>query len=190
MFLHHIITLQDDDPVNQMYRQQLLYPAPNWGNEIKEIRKYYGLTKSDVEIGEISKDVWRAEVKKKVKEKALNNLNNEAMQQKKAQDLLPYSVLSPQEYISKLSPKQARIIFHIRTGTIDLRSIRKYTYGDNTSCRLCQEEDETVLHIVNHCPKLGRTWQITNIHTTDCNELREIANRAAEFEKNVEDAGK
>ena len=189
-FLHHIVTLELNDPVKQLYQQQLQYPAPNWANEIKEIRKWYNLTKSDVEIAEISKEVWKAEVKKKVREKALDELNCEALEQKKAQDLVPYSTFSPQNYISELSPRHARIIFHIRTGSIDLRSVRKYTYGDNTSCRLCHNEDESVEHVVNSCTELGVTLEITNIYTADCTELKKIAQRFVVFQTKIDEAEK
>jgi hypothetical protein len=187
MKLHHIVTLEDDeDPVKKQYEQQLLYPAPNWANEVGNLRKRYNLIRTDTEIAKLSKDTWKNEVTKKVSEKALADLNSEAKEQKKAQNLLPYPLLSRQNYMSDLSPKHARIIFHIRTGTIDLRSIRKYTYGNNTSCRLCLSEDETVEHVTNKCPKMGCTTQITNIYTTDCKELTEMAKRFAEFKKKVD----
>jgi hypothetical protein len=185
-FLHHIITLHKSDPVRQQYEQQLLYPAPNWANEVLQLRKTYNLAQSDVEIADIPKETWKNEVKKKVRDVALEDLSNKANEQKKSQNLLPYTELSCQEYMTTLSPKFARKIFHIRTRTVDIRSIRKYTYGDNVSCRLCQNEDETIEHITNKCPNIGRSTQI-NIYTTNCNCLKEMAKRFVEFDKKIEE---
>ena len=92
-----------------------------------------------------------------------------------------------QEYVDKLPPKLARKIFHIRTGTIDLRGVREYRYGENTLCRLCHAEDETVEHVVNNCNELERTRQIDNIFTTECGELKEMAVRCIAFDDKLEE---
>ena len=85
-----------------------------------------------------------------------------------------------------LSPKNARKVFHIRTGTIDLRGTRKYKYGDNTACRLCHTDNETVEHVTNICPNIRRSQIITNIYTTDCAELEEMAKRCYEFDNAID----
>jgi endonuclease/exonuclease/phosphatase (EEP) superfamily protein YafD len=126
-----------------MYQQQLKYPAPNWTNEILQLRATYNIEETDLEVAELSKEQWKKKVNEKVREKALVDLNDEAKSQKNAQSLLPYKTLSQQDYIVDLPPKQARKIFHIRTGTIDLRSIRKYSYNDAT-CSVCQTGIESV----------------------------------------------
>ena len=77
-YLHHILTLEDDDPVKQSYQQQLLYPmAPNWANEVMDIRKKYSIIESDSEIANLSKDRWKHIAKDKVNPIALENLNQE-----------------------------------------------------------------------------------------------------------------
>ena len=55
-------------------------------------------------------------------------------------------------------------------------------YGENTLCRLCNTEDETVEHVVNNCKELERTRQIDNIFTTECGELKEMAVRCIAFD--------
>ena len=162
-FLHHILTLPDNDPVKFTYQQQLLYSYPNWANEVGELRRQYNLTETDAEIEVKSKDAWKRLVKKKVEIKALECLNKEAEGKRIASRLCPYMKYARQEYIDRLPPKLARKIFHIRTGTIDLRGVREYTYGENTLCRLCHAEDETVEHVVNNCNELERSRKINNI---------------------------
>ena len=66
-FLHHIINLQDDDPVKTTYCQQLKYPyEPNWANTVVALRRKYGIGERDDEIVEISKERWKGIVKAKV----------------------------------------------------------------------------------------------------------------------------
>ena len=144
----------------------------------------------DSEIANLGKDAWKRSVKTKVRAQALSDLNSEAAEQKNGANLIPYNDLSAQEYIKILTPKQARKIFHIRTGTIDIRGVRKYTYGDDTSCRLCEDAVESVEHIVNHCCKIDRLSQIKDLFTNNIEELREISHRCILFDKKVEETKK
>ena len=185
-FLHHILTLPSDDPVHHTYMQQLMYQAPNWGNEIKHLRKKYDLQETDEEVASLSKEEWKRLVKRKVRAKALDKLNDEAEGQKNSSNLPRYENLQRQEYISTLTPKKARKIFHIRTNTIDLKAVRKYKYGNDTMCRLCSQEPETIEHVVNDCTAIDRTCLIDNVFTINCEELDEIAKRCIEFDNKVD----
>ena len=78
----------------------------------------------------------------------------------------------------------------MRTGTVDLKSVRKYRYGDDTNCRLCGGDDENVNHVVNECPAIHRGDKVINVHSTDCEELLELSNRCINFDTQVEEAGK
>lgn len=184
-FLHHVLTRSDNDPVNKTYTEQLRYPAPNWANEVHQLRTKYHIEETDPEITETSKEAWKRNVKEKVMQRALEELNEAAAKQTHAQNLPAYNKLESQEYMFSLQPKEARKIFHIRTGTINLRGVRKYAYQEN-NCRLCGINPETVEHVVNVCPKIERTHQIDNVYTTNCEELAEIANRCIRFDSNVE----
>ena len=186
-FLHHILTLPDNDPVKFTYQQQLLYSYPNWANEVGELRRQYNLTETDAEIEVKSKDAWKRSVKKKVEMAALECLNKEGEGKRIASNLCPYMKYVRQEYVDRLPPKLARKIFHIRTGTIDLRGVREYTYGDNTLCRLCHAEDETVEHVVNNCNELERSRKINNIFTTECEDLKEMAVRCIAFDDKLDE---
>ena len=184
-FLHHILTLPETDPVRLTYQEQLRYLAPNWANEVSNLREEYRILESDAEIADLSKDVWKKCVKKVVTARALEDLHKEAESQQHSENLLPYDNLAAQKYVAALAPKYARKIFHIRTHTIDLRGVRRYMYDDNPSCRLCDADNETVDHVVNSCPAVGEPGCI-DIYTTDIDKLREIARRCIEFEEKVE----
>ena len=187
-YLHHILTLEDDDPVKQSYQQQLLYPmAPNWANEVMNMRKMYNIIESDSVVANLSKDRWKHIIKDKVNAIAMDNLNLEIKDQKHAHNLPPFTELTKQQYMEDLPPKLCRKVFHVRTGTVDLRGVREYMYGDNNMCRLCGAETESVEHVVNLCPEITRTTQIEHIFTTNCKELREVAERCLEFDQKIDD---
>ena len=183
-YLHHILTLPEVDPVRLTYQQQLQYSAPNWANEILMLRAVYKIKETDEEIAGLQKESWKEKVKKIVRAKALSDLKEEARSQKCSERLL-YNELVAQKYISALTPKYARKIFHMRTNTIDMRAVRRYKYGENSSCRLCGDESETVDHVINHCTQTGSSEYI-DIFTTDVIELEEIARRCVEFDNKID----
>ena len=67
-FLHHILTLEESDPVRKTYDQQLKYPfEPNWGNTVNELRTMYGISQTNEDISQLSKEMWKRIVKERVK---------------------------------------------------------------------------------------------------------------------------
>lgn len=188
-FLHHIINLQDDDPVKTTYYQQMKYPyEPNWANAVVELRSKYDVGVDDDEISMVSKESWKRIVKAKVYMYVMEELKEKAMLQKHAQQLSYPSKLQMQNYMSHLPSINARKIFHIRSGTIDLRAHRKYKYGENVSCRLCNGGTEDANHVVNECPAISRQDERLDILTTDCDELLEISKRCLNFDTQVDEA--
>ena len=81
------------------------------------------------------------------------------------------------------------IIFHIRSGTVDLKCNRKYKYGDDTCCRLCGINDESVHHVVNECPLIHRE-NVMDPYSDNCDELLEVSNRCLKFDEKVEEIEK
>ena len=190
-FLYHILTLEDGDPVKTTYRQQLNYPyEPNWGNAIVQLKLKYAISETDEEISQLSKEGWKRLVKTRVKSYALKELLDKASLQKHAQNITLPSELQKQDYLTQLPSANARKIFHIRTGTVDLKGHRKYLYGEDTVCRLCGGNNEDVGHVVNDCPAIPRNETVLIISTTDCQELMEISRRCLLFDTKVDDIKK
>ena len=179
-FLHHILNLEEGDPVKQVYQEQLKYSAErNWGNEVKELRLKYNIVETDAEICMLTKESWKCLIKKKLQLHALEVLNTEMNELKHGGKIL-YEKLVPQKYLSMLQPAQARKMFHVRTGTIDLKCVRKYWYSDKI-CRLCEQFDESVEHVVNVCHNVPRSSHISNLFTDDIDEMKMIADRLIKF---------
>ena len=98
-FLHHILNLSTDDPVLQMYYEQLSLPRENnWANECILLRKYYGITLSDKEIKEKSKEMYKTIIEVAVEKVAFEELTSEASNKSKLK-LLKYEERSIQPYL-------------------------------------------------------------------------------------------
>ena len=62
----------------------------------------------------------------------------------------------PNDPINHLSRKEQTIIFRLRTRHIPLNHhLSKITSDKNPTCSLCQNQDETVHHILYECPALS-----------------------------------
>ncbi len=150
LFFHHIINLDDDDPVNKTYLSQLNLPyEKNWGNHMKSTLEFYNL--DTFNVMDMSKDKWRDIIKEAVYNKAFQSLKDEIGSKSKTKHL-SFNHVTPQPYLFHCSTKVGAILFRIRSKNIECKANRKTTSLDFT-CRLCNAEDENQEHIVN-CPAL------------------------------------
>ena len=187
-YLHHIVGLEEDDPVLSAYTEQIKYKyAPNWGNDVKILRSKYGINQTDEEVKSMSKRRWKKIVKTTITASTLNQLSEEARKQKRASNLLPYNEFKTQKYISNFPTPLARKLFHARLGILDIKGLRTYKYGNDLKCRLCEGDDENVDHIVNICPSISRTNLIQSVYTNNEEEMKEVARRCQEFCNKVDD---
>ena len=68
MFLHDILTLEDDDPVKRTYQEQSTIPDENnWKKEVSELRLSYEIDEGAEEIAGQSKEQWKVKVHSKEK---------------------------------------------------------------------------------------------------------------------------
>ena len=183
-FLHHILSLENHDPVKQMFEfQQLLPYEKNWANEVLPLLEEYQL--SDYEICNVSKDAWKRRVTDNVSQAAFNKLTSYIKDKTKTKHL-SYSSFCPQPYMSQFKHKHASILFKLRSFSVDCRANRKSS-NNSLSCRLCNSEDETQLHIVN-CPivrKDNPLVDMTRIFQSDFSggdeDVLELCRRVDEF---------
>ena len=64
----------------------------------------------------LSKQMWKQLIKKKIKEKAIKEIEVSRMNQEKGKLIETYSSFSAQEYIRYLPPDKARIFFEAKAG--------------------------------------------------------------------------
>ena len=146
MFLHHIVHLDEDDPVKFMWENmKVLEEETNWWSSVKVLMKKYDIKLKEVE--ESSRESFKKLVKEKLQKVAHMELSAECKSKKKTSALI-FPALEAQDYLNHLYPAQARIVFQCRSKTLDIKDHRSYKYKD-TVCRKCGVEEETVQHITN-----------------------------------------
>ena len=146
MFLHHIVHLKDDDPVKQMWENmKFLSRESNWWSSIRRILEEYEVGLEEVKNS--SRESFKALIKRKISDTALKELTKDCTEKTKTSSL-HYTALKPQDYLSHLYPKQARIIFQCRSKTLDIKVHRSYKFNDRV-CRKCGIDEETIQHITN-----------------------------------------
>ena len=182
-FLHHVLTLSEDDPVFRTYKEQRKYIMErNWANEIIELRETYEL--QEIDVGELSKKKWKRLVKKNIRRKALDELCKERATLSRATEYPEEKQLAPKKYLTDLNAVHARILFRLRCKNWDLKEWRQYMYED-MSCRLCEQEDETLEHVLCCCGEVGREPPLQrdnlNVYTEDHETQMKLVKRAKSF---------
>ena len=150
VFLHKILQLPIDDPVNQMFTNMQLFSAngeANWWSQVHPLLQEYGLPENLETIKQLSKDTFKSMVNKGVYHVSFSKLKSECASLKKTANLR-YNTFGMQEYLKVLFPNQAKVILKSRCRTLDIKTHCTYKYSD-TICRGCGIEDETLEHIIN-----------------------------------------
>ena len=119
----------------------------NWWSEVVAKMERYHLVIDLDEIQSLSKGVFCRRVKKAVNERALADLHTEIKSLRKTSDL-HYPALEVQDYLLKMPPNKARVIFRWRSKTLDIKTHLTYKYED-TICRGCGTCEENVELVMN-----------------------------------------
>ena len=187
-FLHHIIHLEEDDPVRMVWKHQIAMPEyNNWWTGVEELMSWYSLDMSEDDIKDLSKEAYKEKIKKAVKKKAFEELRLEC-QSKENTKHIEYSEFKRQKYIDKLYPNLSSIIFRCRSKTLNIKDWMKYKYEDEEKhCRWCGVCDETLNHVVN-CGYNGEAVEDAEITMigSDVQKMKNIAERVEDFLQRVE----
>ena len=138
---------------------------------------------------DLSKEKWKTIVHSKVRDFALKGLNYELSQQSKTAHLPPFRRFESQDYFNFLSAADSRLFFAVRSGTVDIKTLRRYNYDEgDVLCRLCEGADETLEHIINQCDMVSRCNEIENIFSVAKDNVMEVVSRLKKFQKASQDS--
>ena len=149
-FLWKILQKENDDPVKQVYLElKRNCFEKNWTNEIMEVMHRYGLSTCDEEVECTGKTEWYNKVKRAVYDHALNELNAACGANGKSNILPTYCHWKCQNYVTKLHPTLARMVFRARLGMYDIKCNfkNKYRSMNNLLCPVCSESEENLSHV-------------------------------------------
>ena len=183
-FLHHILCLGENDPVKMVYKESKRFLfEKSWYREVKTLLKKYNLEEEESKIKEMSKEEWKSLIDKKVCAETVEQYNTACKNGKMTSSFHPITRLETKEYMKKMVPSKARILFKVRCKTIDLRGHRQYKYED-TTCRLCNEGFEDINHVLNECSHVEHKTEPfaeNDIYGSDLNKLITVVMKIQDF---------
>ena len=147
-----ILTLSSTDPVRMLYQQMKELPLErNWANKMEETKKRYQIELNDEQIRELSPNTFKDVVKNLIRKYVFNRLINDLSTKVKVQHL-EYNQFKQQEYLTTLQPSLTYTMIKVRCSMLDTTRDRPFLFKGTKQCRLCNHEDESLLHIIN-CSK-------------------------------------
>ena len=153
MFLHHILTRNEDALISRVFWAQVTNTAKgDWCQVVREDLDMLGLSMlSFEEIATMTKDSLKKLVHEGMTIAAFDELGKEKNDLKKIAPLR-YNELGVQPYLTDpdLSVKQKQLIFKWRTCMIKVG----WNYGQKDKCPICSEADDTQAHLFN-CRQLN-----------------------------------
>ena len=182
MFLYHILSLEVDDPVKTVYNEQIKFlDEKNWGNEVKALRKEYGLEQRDEEIMVMEREEWKNEVGRVAKYHAINRLNEEKNQLSNSSSYPDIIDLQASKYLAHFKVEDASFLFRVRC------RIHPHIHGNDENCRCCDAQKESLSHILSECPELtSEPCSEGEEFSDDFNTLDKVITRFREFTEKVE----
>ena len=187
-FLHHIIHLKEDDPVQKLWRYQTALPEyNNWWSGVKKLMTKYAVDMTEDEIKNMTKESFKEKVKKAVEKVVFEELKEECKNKKKTEKIV-YTEFGRQTYLTQMYPNLSKIIFKCRSKTINIKEYMQYKFKDENHCRWCGICDETLSHIVNCGFDNDRNIEDVEdvIYGTDLQKMKIVAQRIEDFLERVE----
>ena len=142
---------------------KVLSSESNWWSSTKRLLEEYEVSLEEVKKS--SRESFKALIKRKISDTALKELTKDCAEKRKTSSL-HYTALKPQDYLSHLYPKHAKIVFQCRSKTLDIKDHRSYKFNDRV-CRKCGSAEETIQHITN----CGRDERVDTSFITELEDM-------------------
>ena len=185
MFLHHIHTLPEVDPVRKIFDQLKLLPfEKSWWKMVSNLLVKYDL--GDHDYTTMVKDEWKKVVDTNISEYAFDELKAECSSMTKTYTL-KYDKYECQPYITSCPANIARLVFRIRGRILNCRD-NQHKNNQLLTCRLCETHIETQSHTIN-CEKVCQSTDVVSLQTymsssfeLDLDQLCKIEERYKQFQ--------
>ena len=151
MYLHHILTRNENSLILNFFQAQNKHPAKNdWSETIKKDLVDLDIKIDHKTIKQISKKKFKKYLKIKTKIYAFKELMKNKIQHSKM-DNITYSSLEKQPYIAsnKIFPEKVKMLFQFRTHMSNVKHNFKNQFPNDNQCPLCEFEDDTQEHLMS-----------------------------------------
>ena len=183
-FLHHILTLEENDPVKVMYKQMLSLPGErNWANKISHLKQVYDISLSDNEICEMDVEKFKTIVNTKIRAAVFIELVIDCSAKSKTNQL-QYKSFEQQKYLTAFPSTVTYNLVRIRCSMLNTIHDRPYLHPGVKKCRVCNFGDESLRHIMNCYMVSDQINSVpTSIYTNNINEYdaKNVTNMTKKF---------
>ena len=156
LYWWHILSTDKSEMINKVYAAQKLSPiSGDWVNLLYKDKEMFQIELTDEEVYVISKQKFKAYVKKKSVELTVEYLLKLKKQSKKSKhlDVREFGI-SPYLIDSRFSKEDRELLFKLRSRTISVKDNFRNAFIDNDMlCELCRLFPCTQSHVLS-CPSL------------------------------------
>ena len=143
LYLKRILDKKNDDPVQLCYREMLKFSEEaNWANDVIGLRKRYSLPLRDDNVKNMGVKDSKWIVQSTIYREVFWELKAECNSNKTTSHII-YKRFGTSDYLLKLSPELARLVFKAKTRMFDMKSNYKRKYRSVLTCPFCMVQDET-----------------------------------------------
>ena len=166
MYLHNILKKSENELIRKVYETQKSLPTKNdWYQQILEDKDKIGLSLSDKEISNMSKDTFKTIVLKAVRHYALNCLSQKAImnENSKCRKLIKEELVK-EKYLSdkRFTKSECELLFALRTRMIPgIKTNFSSQFENNLVCELCSAHPDSQ-ELLLSCGTLRKHVQIPN----------------------------
>ena len=155
MYYWTLLNKSDDELVKKFFNVQKEHSVnDDWIEQIKDDITSLGINLNEQEVKVMKKTKFKNGLKKKLKENATSFLYKYKEKHTKTKHLNNYKF---QSYLSsdKLTTNEKKLLFSLRTRSIDVKRNYKKKFKFNMSCSLCKDDsqEETEMHL-QKCSKI------------------------------------
>ena len=147
-FLHYILNESMTSIVRQVYDTLKVDSRKgDFFNLVQKDLKECNIKMTEEEIRAYSKRTWKIFITQTVKEKAFSDLTEENLNLEHTKNIV-FEELKLSNYLKdNRKSLLSKIIFSVRSGTIDLKTVQPWKYFDNL-CVMCEKKSETIEHFM------------------------------------------
>ena len=144
MYYWTLLHKPNNELVKKVFDAQIQFATKNdWINQIENDLKILNIEKNEKEIKSMKKSSFKKLIKEKLRMVSTNYLFTYKPEEKrsKIKNLKSYKL---QNYLKSttFTNKEKKLLFSLRTRTVDVKSNYKNKYLFNLNCRLCDDKTE------------------------------------------------
>jgi hypothetical protein len=177
MFAHNLINSDESRIARKILIEQSKIKTRNYYNTLKTIADKLGVDASVKNLQQITKSQWKTTLKQTINVQILHDIKKETETKTKMR-FVNKETMEPELYVKHLSMKEVSTIMRLKLNMVETKG--NFPKGDDRTCVMCGEADETTEHLflcTRYQQLTGHNlkWSADGCHWTDLQWLKEAA---------------